>query len=277
MLSLLSLVIFGLLIRNIFWVKDMIVIYPYAPLPIRLSLTYLSIWWGNWFRKMIDNYTDHRVSILLGNSFVLTFFANRWFWLVEGIQRIGSNNWSNRWFYTLIFDFLGEYCEKSKRCHSIKPRYAQIICIRSSIEQNKLTFSSNWRLFHVFGTYSMLNGNVRIYQVNELLVFFVANINPSIILEVNCTISLAEIVSFTALISIESTGDCVIAINTRHVALRNDAWRAEALHVRREYAKTRYDIPLFKLHEMDPTKVMMNVIIDLVIHWLSFRFFIYVS
>ena len=46
-----------------------------------------------------------------------------------------------------------------------------------------------------------------------------------------------------------------MAINTRHVALRNDAWRAEALHVRREYAKTRYDIPLFKLHELDPTKV----------------------
>ena len=56
-------------------------------------------------------------------------------------------------------------------------------------------------------------------------------------------------------ISLESTGDCVIAINTRHVALRNDAWRAEALHMRREYAKTRYDIPLFKLHELDPTKV----------------------
>lgn len=64
------------------------------------------------------------------------------------------------------------------------------------------------------------------------------------------------------LISIESTGDCVIAINTRHVALRNDAWRAEALHVRREYAKTRYDIPLFKLHEMDPTKVMKRMNID---------------
>ena len=47
-----------------------------------------------------------------------------------------------------------------------------------------------------------------------------------------------------------------MAINTRHVALRNDAWRAEALHVRREYAKTRYDIPLFKLHELDPTKVL---------------------
>jgi len=54
---------------------------------------------------------------------------------------------------------------------------------------------------------------------------------------------------------LESTGDCVIAINTRHIALRNDAWRAEALHMRRDYAKTRYDIPLFKLHEMDPTKV----------------------
>lgn len=53
----------------------------------------------------------------------------------------------------------------------------------------------------------------------------------------------------------ESTGDCVVAINTRHIALRNDAWRAEALHVARQYAKTRYDIPLFKLHEMDPTKV----------------------
>jgi len=25
--------------------------------------------------------------------------------------------------------------------------------------------------------------------------------------------------------------------------------------MRRDYAKTRYDIPLFKLHEMDPTKV----------------------
>ncbi len=46
-----------------------------------------------------------------------------------------------------------------------------------------------------------------------------------------------------------------MAINTRHVALRNDAWRTEALHVRREYAKTKYDIPLFKLHELDPTKV----------------------
>jgi hypothetical protein len=46
-----------------------------------------------------------------------------------------------------------------------------------------------------------------------------------------------------------------VAINTRHVALRNDAWRTEALHVRREYAKTKYDIPLFKLHELDPTKV----------------------
>ncbi|CAF4275830.1 unnamed protein product, partial [Adineta steineri] len=53
-----------------------------------------------------------------------------------------------------------------------------------------------------------------------------------------------------------STGDCVVAINTRHIALRNDAWRAEALHIRREYAKTRYDIPLFKLHELDPTKVL---------------------
>jgi hypothetical protein len=52
----------------------------------------------------------------------------------------------------------------------------------------------------------------------------------------------------------------VIAINTRHVALRNDAWRAEALHVRREYAKTRYDIPLFKLHELDPTKVRITFI-----------------
>ena len=59
----------------------------------------------------------------------------------------------------------------------------------------------------------------------------------------------------TAFIQIESTGDCVVAINTRHVALRNDAWRSEAFHVRREYAKTRYDIPLFKLHELDPTKV----------------------
>lgn len=46
-----------------------------------------------------------------------------------------------------------------------------------------------------------------------------------------------------------------MAINTRHVALRNDAWRTDALHVKREYAKTRYDIPLFKLHELDPTKV----------------------
>ena len=46
-----------------------------------------------------------------------------------------------------------------------------------------------------------------------------------------------------------------MAINTRHVALRNDKWRSEAFHVRREYAKTRYDIPLFKLHELDPTKV----------------------
>jgi len=54
----------------------------------------------------------------------------------------------------------------------------------------------------------------------------------------------------------ESTGDCVVAINTRHIAVRNDAWRAEALHVRREYAKTKYDIPLFKLHELDPTKVL---------------------
>jgi hypothetical protein len=66
---------------------------------------------------------------------------------------------------------------------------------------------------------------------------------------------------------IESTGDCVVAINTRHIALRNDTWRAEAFHVRREYAKTRYDIPLFKLHELDPTKVNQFNLIYLYIHF----------
>jgi hypothetical protein len=68
---------------------------------------------------------------------------------------------------------------------------------------------------------------------------------------------------------LESTGDCVIAINTRHVAIRNDAWRAEAFHVAREYAKTKYDIPLFKLHELDPTKVRF-ISIDLLLNEISF-------
>ncbi len=62
------------------------------------------------------------------------------------------------------------------------------------------------------------------------------------------------------------------------MALRNDAWRAEALHVRREYAKTKYDIPLFKLHEMDPTKVksILSYFNYSYIHLFLLRFFIYV-
>ncbi|CAF0891509.1 unnamed protein product [Didymodactylos carnosus] len=54
----------------------------------------------------------------------------------------------------------------------------------------------------------------------------------------------------------EEVGDCVVAINTRHVSLKNDSWRTEAFHHRRDYARTKYDIPLFKLHEIDPTKIV---------------------
>ncbi|KAI0984492.1 hypothetical protein GJ496_003002, partial [Pomphorhynchus laevis] len=51
-------------------------------------------------------------------------------------------------------------------------------------------------------------------------------------------------------------GDCVIAFNSRRIALPNEMWRTKQLSHHNKYARTHRMVPLPEIHDNDPTRLL---------------------
>ncbi|XP_014788926.1 39S ribosomal protein L13, mitochondrial [Octopus bimaculoides] len=55
-------------------------------------------------------------------------------------------------------------------------------------------------------------------------------------------------------------GDHVVVINTKHISMKNELWRTWKYHHHTSYPKGKSITSAWRLHELDPTKIMYKAI-----------------